>query len=300
VIIDPIDLNLIRQLELQGSISINEVISKFHIDREEILLRVKNFEDSGFISDYGLKLFLPRVSGGKWYWVCVAIESTPKFKPEKSISYLEEIVENLTYPTGVCPDVSLLLYTQNLKETYKKLYKIPGVKYAEIYKIGEYNVAVPKVLLKGDWQLINKFFITSRLNYDKINSVLYEPNSEQAVKLSNLIWSRKNRTGIISIYPNFNWDVIKNYSHLHLALATKIRIKDLRRITKKLGFSANITSRFKKRYLQVEFDIWGFSDLQTIIAAFNKIDKLTIEGCSFAHRNKVCTEWIKQYIDEKI
>jgi DNA-binding Lrp family transcriptional regulator len=300
VIIDPIDLKLIRQLELEGSVAINEITNKFHITEEEIHLRIKNFEDSGFIDSYGLKLFLPKITGGKWFYVLVAVESTPKFKPEKSIAYLEEIVENITYPRGVCPDISLLLYTQDLNNTYRKMYKTPGVKYAEVYKAGEYNVTVPQVLLKNDWENIAKLFVMSKLNYTKINEILTKPKSETEVKLSSLIWSKKNRKGIISVSPNFNWSIIKNYTHLHLAVATKMRTKDLRKIMNKIGCSANITSRFKKKYLQVEFDIWGFNDLQNIISPLQEIPKLTIEGSSFAHKNSICKEWIKNYINEKI
>ena len=300
MIIDPIDLKLIRQLELQGSITTNEIVNKFHITKEEILLRVKNFEDSGFINNYGIKLFLPRIIGGKWYWVCAAIECTPKFRPEKTVPYIEESVENLTFPRGIGPDVSLLLYTQAPKEVYKRIYKTPEVKYVEIYKVDEYNVSVPKILLKSDWQLIAKLIVMSKLNYDKINALVYEPHSEPEIKLSGLIWSKNNPKGIISILPNFNWSIIKNYSHLHLAIATKIRSKDVRKVINELGFSANIISRFKKRYLQIEFDSWGFSDLQNIITSFRAIDKMTIEGCSFAHRNIIYTDWIKNFINEKI
>ena len=300
MIIDPIDLNLIRQLELQGNISINAIINKFHITKEEILLRIKNLEDAGFINSYGVKLFLPRIVGGKWYWMCLAIETASKIKPEKSIPYLEEVVENITFPRGNSPDISLLLYTQNIKDTYKKIYKLPGVKYAEIYKIGEYDVSIPKVLLKKDWQLIAKLLVMSKLNYNRINELLYEPMSDTDVKLSNLIWNEKNREGIISIFPNFDWSIIKNYSHLHLAVTTKMMTKELRKIINRLGFSANITSRFKKRFLQIEFDVWGFSDLQVVINTIKEINKLTIEGCSFAHKNRICHEWIKNYINENL
>lgn len=300
MIIDPIDLKLIRQLELQGSISVDEIVSKFHITREEIFLRIKNFEDSGFISNYGLKLFLPKIVGGKWFWGCIATESTPQFSPEKSIPYLEEIVENLTFPSGVCPNLSLLFYTQNLRGAYKLINKVPGLKYAEIYKISAYNITVPKPLLKEDWQLIAKLHNMSRLNYSKINSILYEPKIDSDIRLSRLVWSKKNPKGVISIFPNFNWTVIKNYLHLHLALTTKMRIKELRKIVNELGYTGNITSRFKKRYLQLEFDIWGFSDIQTIIDSLKKIGKVTIEGCSFAFKNRIYDEWIKDYIKEKI
>lgn len=301
MIIDPIDLKLIRLLELQGSIPINEIIGKFQITEEEIFLRIKNFEDSGFITSYGIKLFLPGIIGGKWYWGCIASEATPRFKAEKSIPNLEEMVENLTFPAGVSPDVSLLFYTADLKETYKIINKIPGIKYTEIYKISEYNIKVPKVLLKEDWQVIVQLNDgLSKLDYAKINSIINKPDSENEVKLSRLIWSKKNKKGIISIFPSFNWSVIKNYLHLHLAVTTKMRIKELRRIVNKLGFSGNIASRFKKRYIQLEFDIWGFSDMQTIFSALRDVAKLTIEGYSFAYKNTVYNDWIEKYIKGKI
>jgi DNA-binding Lrp family transcriptional regulator len=300
VIIDPIDLNIIRQLELHGSVSMSEIISKFHITRDEILLRIKNFEDSGFISRYGVKLFLPRIAGGKWYWICVAIETRSKIKPERTVPYLEEIVENNNIPGGSSPDLSLLFYTQNPKEIYKKIYRLGGVKYAEIYKIAEYDIAMPQILLKEDWQIIARFLVMAKLNYAKINEIISAPTSENDVKLSHLMWTRRNRKGIISVYPNFNWGIIKNFAHLHVAISTRMRVKELRRAINKLPCSANITSRFKKKFLQVEFDIWGFSDLQRILSSLLEIERLTIEGCSFAFKNQICNEWIKDYINKNL
>lgn len=300
MIIDPIDLKLIRQLELQGSISVDEIVGKFHITREEIFLRIKNFEDSGFITGYGLKLFLPKIAGGRWFWGCAATEATARLKAERSILYLEEIVENLTFPAGVCPNVSLIFYTKNLREVYRVINRIPGIRYAEIYKIDEYNVTVPAMLTNDDWQLIVQLHTMPRLNYSKINTILYEPKSDTEIKLSRLVWSKKNRKGVVSLFPHFNWSAIKNYVHLHLAVTTKMRIKELRKTVNTLGYSANITSRFKKRYLQIEFDVWGFSDMQTIIDSLRTRTKVTIEGCSFAFKNSIYTEWIEDYIEEKI
>lgn|GEM_PF-623231 len=301
MIIDPIDLKLIRLLELHGSIPINEIIAKFHITEEEILLRIKNFEDSGFISNYGMKLFLPGIIGGKWFWGCIASETTFRFNPEYSVPHLEEIVENLTFPAGICPNVSLLFFTQKLRETYKIINRTPGIKYAEIYKINEYNIKVPKILLQDDWQLVTQLYDRlPKLDYVKIHSLINEPELDDDVKLSRLIWSKKNRKGVISIFPNFDWSIIKNYMHLHLAVTTKMRIMELRRIVNKLGFSGNITSRFKKRYIQLEFNVWGFSDMQTVFSELKQIRRLTIEGYSFAYKNTIYNDWIKEYIRKRI
>ena len=301
VIVDPIDLKIIRLLELHGVIPINDIIAKFQITEEEILLRIKNFEDTGFIENYGIKLFLPRIMGGKWYWGCIVAETTAHFKAERSVPCLEEVVENLTFPCGVCPNISLLFYTKRLKETYQIINKTPGIKYAEIYKIDEYDIGVPKIMIKEGWRLIVQLFDRLRqLNYGKINSMVNNPISEGDIKLSRMIWSRRNRKGVISIFPNFDWSVLQNYAHLHLALTTKLRIKELRRIVNRIGFSGNIASRFKKRFIQVEFDIWGFSDMQNILSSLKQINRLTIEGYSLAYKNTIRNAWIKKYIKENM
>lgn len=300
MIIDPIDLNLIRQLELQGTVSIHEFVSKFHISRKEVLLRIRNFEDTGLISSYGFKLFLPGIYGGKWYWGCVAGEATAKFKVGNSIPYLEELVENMSFPPGVCPNLSLLFYTKNLREIRALSNKLAGIKYAEVYKVGEYNVTMPRVLLGDDWQLLAELYNEKKIDYALIDSITSNPKSSRQMQLSRLIWTRKNRQGILSIAPNFRWHVIKNYMHIHLAVVTKLRVKELRRLLKEIGFVGNIASRFKKRYLQIEFDLWGFSDFEEIVHRFSKIDRLVVEGCSFAYQNKIHDEWVRDYIQVQI
>jgi DNA-binding Lrp family transcriptional regulator len=300
VIIDPIDLNLMRQLELQGTIPVQEFVSKFHITRKEILLRVRNFEDSGLIENYGFKLFLPGLYGGKWYWACIAGDATPRFQGEEKVPFLEEKVENMAFPSGVSPNLSLLFYTKNLREIKTLSNKLAGMKYTEVYKIGEYDVAMPRVMLQQDWQMLADLCGRKNIDYALINAITNVPKSESEIQLSRLVWTRKNRQGIMLIAPNFNWSVIKNYMHIHIAIVTKLRVKDLRRMLKEIGFVGNIASRFKKRYLQIEFDMWGFSDLKTIIYQLSQIDKLTVEGCSFAYKNTVFDDWVKEYIEQQV
>ena len=300
MIIDPIDLNPIRQLELQGTIPVQEFRSKFHITRKEILLRVKNFEDSGLIESYGFKLFLPGLYGGKWYWACIAGDATSRFKSEERVPFLEEKVENMAFPSGVCPNLSLLFYTKNLREINLLSNKLSGMRYTEVYKIGEYDVTMPRVMLEQDWQILADLCGNKSIDYAGINAITNYPKSDQEIQLSRLIWTRKNRQGIMSIAPNFNWSVIKNYMHIHVAVVTKLRVKELRRLLKDIGYVGNIASRFKKRYLQVEFDMWGFSDLKTIIHRLSQIDKLSVEGCAFAYRNTVFDDWVKEYIEQQI
>lgn len=300
MIIDPIDLNLIRQLELQGTIPVHDFVSKFHISQKEILLRIRNFEDTGLISGYGFKLFLPAVHGGKWYWGCIAGEASSRFRLGNAIPFIEEMVENLVFPPGVCPNISLLFYAKNLREIRALSNKLPGMKYAEVYKVDEYNIVMPRLLLKEDWRLINELCNTKNIRYTMINRITEKPKTEKEIRLSKLIWTRRNRQGILSIAPYFNWSVIKNYMHVHLAVVTKMRIKELRTMLKEIGFLGNIASRFKKRYIQIEFDLWGFSDFRVITHALARVDRITIEGCSFAYKSRVYDDWVKDFVRTQI
>lgn len=301
MIIDPIDLHIIRQLELRGCVFVNEIIGKFQITEDEILLRINNFEASGFICGYGLKLFFPRIVGGTWYWGCIAMESTDHFKPSRSVACLEEIVENITLPRGACPNISLLFYTQSLQDTYKTINKTAGVKYAEVYKIEEYNVDVKQILLKEDWETISNLYKElPDMSYQRIHTLVNQPSSAEDVRLSRTVWSKRNRKGVVSVFPNFDWSIIKNYLHLHVGVKTSMRVKELRSIVNNIGFSGNIASRFKKRYLQLEFDVWGFEDMQRIITSLQSIKKVLVEGLSFAYRNRIYNEWLEQYIAQQL
>ena len=301
MIVDAVDLKLIRSLELNGSISVTETIGKVQASEEEIILRIKNFEEAGFIKSYGMKLFIPGIIGGVWFWGCLACETDVKYKIGHAVPILEEIVQNVIIPTGVSPDRSLLFYTQNLKDSYKIINRLPGIKYAEVYKIDEYDIRVPRLLLKEHWQVISKLHARmAKIDYLTIHRIVNKPETEDEMMLSRLIWTKKNRKGVITLLPNYDWSVIKNYLHLHVAVTTKLRTKELQRLVNRIGFCGNITGRFKKRYYQIEFELWGFSDMQNVINSLSNIGRVSVEGLSFAHKNQIYDAWLKDFINSKI
>jgi hypothetical protein len=162
-------------------------------------------------------------------------------------------------------------------------------------------VKVPRVVLKNDWALIKDLYSDlPKYTYEKLHRLMFKPENDDEVRLSQLIWRKKNSRGFVSVFPNINWSVIKNYAHLHLAVTSSLRIKELRTLVNKLGFSSNITSRFKKRYIQVEFNVWGFSDTHTIFESLSSIPRINIEGCSYAYSNSIYHEWLEEYIDSKL
>ena len=120
------------------------------------------------------------------------------------------------------------LFAENISEhsgTYKTINKTPGIKYAEVYKIDEYVVDVPRILLEDDWHIVDyNFESIKKLKYKKIHTIMNNPQSESDIKLSRLLWSKKNRKGVVSLFPNFNWSLITNYLHLHCAVTTKLSI----------------------------------------------------------------------------
>ncbi|MEO0142019.1 MAG: Lrp/AsnC family transcriptional regulator [candidate division WOR-3 bacterium] len=298
MIIDPIDLKLLRHLEAQGYIPISEIINKFLITKEEILLRVKNFEDEGLISRYGVKCFIPAIAGGKWFRGCAFIDSSGEIEFNRAIPLAEEVIENITIPSGVMPNKVLLFYAQNLKECYRLLHRTPNVKYVEIYKVGEYNVTPGYDLSKEEWRVVLQLF-ENNFNFKNINTIISEPSREDEVRLSRLLLHQGNRRGLFSIIPEINWNLIKNFAHLHIGITTRLNSRDLKKILKKLRCASNITTLFKKRFLQVEFDLWGFSDIQNILNFLFGENRIKLQGFSFARCNRIIDNWIRDLADER-
>ncbi|MCX7995714.1 MAG: Lrp/AsnC family transcriptional regulator [candidate division WOR-3 bacterium] len=298
MIIDPIDLKILRHLESQGYAPINDIISKFHISRDEIFLRIRNFEEQGLISRYGIKLFIPAITGGKWYRGCAFVDADVEPDVSKVYPLTEEMIVNVTLPSGILPSYSYFFYSRDLKYSYRLLNKTPGVKYVEVYKIAEHNIQIPHELSREEWQLIYQF-VQSKINFARIHEIIDNPSSETDVRLARLILSRNNQHGIFSIFPSINWGLVKNFAHIHLGITTRMRPNELKRFLKHHKIPADIFNKFKKKYLQLEFDLWGFSDMNRIIDLIKKERRITIHCISIANRNEICDDWFKNFIKEK-
>jgi hypothetical protein len=173
-----------------------------------------------------------------------------------------------------------------------------GVKYVELYKIAEYNISIPRELTKEEWQLIDRL-IRSKITFDRIYEILENPGTDADVQLARLMLNRKNLCGIFSVFPNINWRIIKNFAHIHLAITTRMRPNELKRFLRKYGIPADIYSKFKKRYLQLEFDLWGFADMTRVLNQLKRERRIAIQGISIADHNEICDDWIKTFIKEK-
>ncbi|MEO0126250.1 MAG: Lrp/AsnC family transcriptional regulator [candidate division WOR-3 bacterium] len=298
MIIDPIDLKILRHLESQGYVPIDEIVSKFHIKQDEIFLRIQNFEEHGLIRGYGIKLFIPGIAGGKWYRGCAFVDAD--FEPEIAKTYplTEEMIVNTTIPHGILPSYSYFFYARDLKHCYRLLNKTLGVKYVEIYKIAEYNISVPYELTKEEWQLIYQV-LRSKINFARIYEITENPANDADVQLARLMQNRKNRHGVFSIFPNINWGLIKNFAHIHLAITTRMRPNELKRFLKHYLIPADIFSKFKKKYIQLEFDLWGFSDMIKILEQIKRERRITIHGISIANHNEICDDWNRSFLKEK-
>jgi DNA-binding Lrp family transcriptional regulator len=298
VIIDPIDLKILRHLEAQGYVPVEEIVNKFHISKDEVFLRIKNFEEQGLIGGYGIKLFIPAITGGRWYRGCALVDADIEPEIARVYPLVEEVVINTTIPRGILPSCSYIFYARDLKHCYRLMNKTVGVKYLEIYKISEYNIPIPSDLTKEEWQLLHRLTI-SKINFARIYEITENPQTDSDVQLARLMLNRKNRNGIFSIFPNIHWEVIKNFAHIHIGITSRMRPNELKRYLKSYSIPTDIFEKFRKKYLHLEFDFWGFSDLIKIIEHLNKERRITIHCISLARRNVICDEWIKNFIREK-
>lgn len=298
MIIDPIDLKILRHLEAQGYIPLDDIINKFHITRDEIFLRIKNFEEHGLIKGYGIKLFIPSITGGKWYRGCAFVDAD--YEPDVKNVYplVEEVIANTVLPAGILPAYSYIFYSRDLKQTYRLIMKTKGVKYVELYKIAEYDMSLPHELTSEEWQIINQL-VRSKIKFKRIYQILDNPINDEDVQLSRLMLNRKNLRGVFSVFPNIDWSIVKNFAHIHFAVTAKMRPNELKKFLRHYNIAADIYSKFKKKFLQLEFDLWGFSDLNKFVSKLRKDPRINVLGISIAHHNEICDEWIKNFIREK-
>ncbi|MGQ9465229.1 MAG: winged helix-turn-helix transcriptional regulator [bacterium] len=298
MIIDPIDLKILRHLEAQGYVPIDEIINKFHITRDEILLRIRNFEEHGLIKGYGIKLFTPSIAGGKWYRGCAFVDAD--FEPDLKNVYplVEEEIVNTVVPAGILPAYSYIFYSRDLKHTYRSITKTRGVKYAELYKIAEYDISVPRELTVEEWQVIYGLSCSS-ITFERIYQILDNPQNNYDIQLARLMLNRKNLHGVFSIFPNIDWSIVKNFAHIHFAITSRMRPNELKKFLRRHSVPADIFTKYKKKFLQFEFDLWGFADLAKVVNKLKMERRISVLGISIAHHNEICDEWIKNFIKEK-
>lgn len=298
MIIDPIDLKILRHLEAQGYVPINEIINKFHITRDEIFVRIKHFEENGLIKGYGIKLFTPSIAGGKWYRGCAFVDAD--FEPDLKNVYplVEEVIVNTVLPSGILPAYSYIFYARDLKECYRLITKTKGVKYVELYKIAEYDISLPRELRSDEWQIIYRL-IRSKINFYRIYQILDNPVNDDDVQLCRLLLNRKNLHGVFSIFPNIDWSIVKNFAHIHFAVTARMTPNELKKFLRRHSVPADIYTKYKKKLLQFEFDLWGFADLAKVVNKLKMERRISVLGISIAHHNEICDEWIKNFVREK-
>ncbi len=294
MVIDEIDLSIIRRLEYRGRFFLNRVREELKLEEEEVEKRIARLEGEGLIRGYRVSLLLPSLLGGRWIWAAALLITDSEDRVEgrirERITYSTEFIYNETLPWGVGANLVVLFYTQDLRKSLEEFKRTEGVEWVELYKIKEYSFPIALQLSKEEIQLIEALKASPK---PEPLTQSFNPSWVEA-KLDRLIWREESPEGIIFVLPEFNWEVVSNFLHIHFFLEAST---DLKPILDKEGFQmVSYGNKFRDRYFQIESDVWGFDEFTRRVHTLKKIKGVKLSGLSFWRGNRVESSWVGDVI----
>lgn len=294
MVIDKIDLSIIRRLEYRGRFFLNKLGEEFRLEGREIKERVARLEGEGLIRSYKVSILLPSFLGGRWIWAAALLIADSRDdveeKIKEKITYPTEFIYNEALPWGVGANLVVLFYTQDLRKSLEEFKRTEGVEWVELYKIKEYSFPIALQLSQEEGQLIRALEVSPK---PESLTESFNPSWVEA-KLDRLIWREESPEGIIFVLPEFNWEVVSNFLHIHFFLEIST---DPKAILDRKGFQVvSYGNRFRDRYFQVESDVWGFDELARRIHTLKKIKGVKLSGLSFWRGNRVESSWVGDVI----
>ncbi len=300
--IDQIDLKIIRQIESHGLNSLNYLTRHLSLSVETIRGRIRKLEDNGFIGRYVATLFYPPILGGEWHWALAQMETRkPLLDLERELQRIIPFTTEISYhqyiAIGSCPNVTVLFYTKELRKTLIELRRLKGIDYVEVYKIKKYSFPVKRELSQIEWWILNGLVQHPNSAIEDLAEHVSLTDKEVSAKLGSLLWNEENRRGIVLILPNLDWTKITNFTHLHVGLETSLKEAQLTRLLKARRLnSVPYTPWFKKKYFQVEADIWELQQLLRFFTALRKIKNIDIMGVVMVSELKIFEAGVGKFI----
>lgn len=297
--IDKVDLKIIRHIESHGLNNYRTPGQRLDLPADEVGHRLKRLEKINFIKDFRLSLFFPAVLGGDWYWALAQLEtrSSSRYlirRLRKILPYLTEISSHHYLPIGTCPNVTAIFYTRDLKRCQMQLERLREIDYAEVYKIRKFSFPVKRELSKIEWRILWQLCRRPRASAHEIAQALGFTEREASTKMEKLLWHEENKAGIALILPSLNWQKVSNYTHMHIGLSTTLNESTLLKVLKEQGIGAvPYVPWFKKKYFQVEADIWNLPQFLDVFASLRSIRHVDVEGMLMIKELTVFDEAVK-------
>ncbi|HID32509.1 MAG TPA: hypothetical protein EYP24_03945 [bacterium (Candidatus Stahlbacteria)] len=255
--------------------------------------RVLKLKEAGIIESFGLRLFLPLLLGGRWFFIIFRI-SGANSEIVNTFDFPIEIGINRSIPDGKLPDLTISLFTQDPeKEEAILRERRPG--YFEKKILNEYDFPIALPLSSEETEILKVMFDDPLTPINSIATRLSLSPSVVRSKLSKLLLD-VNQKGIISIVPSINWTKIKSMLHLHIGIETGLNDNMLKERLVDVGLDS--AGWYRGTIHQLEFDLWEPKELITVIDKIVKIKDIKLVGLLIALRSVVIDHWIRPLIEK--
>ena len=303
MIIDLIDLKIIRELESGKRMFPDLAIKKLSILKEEFFSRLARLESTGLIKDYKASVFIPPLLGGDWFLGGgVSISSNPEKATEqitRGLPFVVEVWHNFAFPLGVGPNLSFSFYSKDFPSSTQFLKEIKELDYLEVYKLREYSFPIPFPLSADEKKLLREINVAPTISLAALANVINQDISWIQEKLNRIITNPNGIDGVsntdvsfMQILPELNWRVCENFCHTHFIIelyGSKLQVPNS-------DFQIVFEGRaFREKFYQLESDLWSLNQL---VSKLNIIQQsnVKIKGITFAESNLVINHWVSNLL----
>lgn len=295
MVIDKIDLAILRHLEHAGH-WLDPLVKEHNLSIEEVKARIKNMEDEKVIMGYKASIFVPPFIGGDWVWGCVLVSAIQRDKAIERIlqriPFVTEIWYNASLPSNLGHNFSLVFYSKDFDTEIKFLKEMTEIAYLEAFRISNFSFPIARVFSSEEMLLLKTIFTHPTADASKLAELTLKNLNWIEAKLDKLIWTPQNTDGVIMVLPEIKYKNVENFCHCHFILRFSEDPNLFFDEFKTLGFQLVLDGRpFQEVFIQLEADIWGFSDLLMKCAILEKYKEIKIQGIVFAEEMKIISDW---------
>ncbi len=307
MIIEPLDVVALRLAEArsyflaQHTQDFAALLDNAGMTGEDYIKRLHRLRQAGLIRSFHLTIIVPRLLGGKWVWAAMLAKTQNPLENAKILTsrlpFVTEILINSCLPQDVGPNLGLLFYSRDFDNEIRFIQASSGLQDVEVFKIQEYSYPVALPLSRDEQGFLRFLANNPQADIGAIVSAFGQNENWVRAKLDRLLWNEKNPSGVFRIQADIDWSVVNNFGHFHFLLETGHRPEQIVKLLGDEGFQLILAGRpVSGRFVGVEADVWGLSDLLRRVEFLEKINGIRVAGVIYHREVLIHSVWVLKII----
>lgn len=296
------DLTALRLAERRGWFPSTAELAEARLDRDEFGRRLRRLKEAAVIREFRATLAVPPLLGGDWVWGAVLAQTGRPLNVASALiaklPFVTEVMLNSGLPEGLGPNLALLFYSRDFDTEARFIQSVAGIEYHEVYRVAEYSFPVAMPLSSDERLLVRHVAKNPDADVMAIGAALGRDEKWVRAKLDRLLWNELNGSGVLRVQPELDWSRVENFGHFHFLIETGHRPEQLARLTAEQGLSLVLGGRlFRNRYVQLEADVWGVSELMDRVTFLNQIAGIRVAGVVWNRQATLNTAWVAKLVE---